>query len=540
MLRSIALSVLFASAPAFAAEIVTDPTGYLTALDQLGPGDVLRLQPGDYTDCLLLFGMHGEEGAPITIEGPAPFGGGAVIRGGGCIAADGRYSAAVFIEDSSHLVIRNLEIDLEGAEVNGLRAGFGTTPVHDVIIESLHIHDNDVTNQYSGISTFCTTWRWTIRSNRIERVGLGMYLGDSDGSDPFIAGLIERNLVLNPRGYGIQIKHQVPRLAVAGMPEEDSVTILRDNVLIKAENAALGAESRPNLLIGDVPPSGIGASDRYEIYANFFYQNQTDLEPLLQGEGNLSIHDNVFVNAYQGNGILIQPHNGAVREIGIFHNTIVTEGIGISVAGGAATNDQRVLANAVYANGVPAILADDQAENAVGTLAEAAAVFVDPTPTLGQLDLYPRDDTVLKGDAVDLSAYAGWTDVEVDFNGDARDGTWRGAYAGSGRNPGWMLAAENRPLPAAPGTDAGVLDGGMEPDGSDPLDAGNFDAAEVPDAGEMSPKDAGASSPAEEEGCTCAGTPPEGGLSMLLLSGLVLLRRRRLLHQSGPSSSASR
>lgn len=523
MARSIALSVLLFSPAAFGAEIVTDPTGYVAALEGLGPGDVLRLEPGDYTECLLLSGLHGDEGAPITIEGPAPYGGGAVFLGSGCTNADGRFSAAVFIEDSSNLVIKNLEIDLEGVAVNGLRAGFGTTPVHDVTIEGLYIHDNDVTNQYSGISTFCTTWRWTIRSNRLERLGLGMYLGDSDGGDPFIAGLIERNLVLDPRGYGIQIKHQIVRVAVTGMPEEDSVTILRDNVLIKAGNAGLGADARPNLLIGDVPPSGIGAADRYEVYGNLFYQNQTDLEPLLQGEGNLSIHDNLFVNAYQGNGILIQPHNGAVREVGVFHNTIVTEGIGISITGGSLQNDQRVVANAVYANGIPPILADAQVDNVVGTLAEAEAVFTDPTPVLGQLELYPRDDTILRGGPVDLSPYQGWVDVDVDFNGDLRDGTWRGAYAGSGENPGWMPAADPPPAAGTPGMDAGVADAGPGPDGAVP-DGASSDAATGADAGGPAPEDAGTggkTEPGPEEGCACSSTGRfDRGLGALFLGAL--------------------
>ena len=72
-----------------------------------------------------------------------------------------------------------------------------------------------------------------IRRNTIIAAGTAIYLGDSDGTAPFIAGLIEDNGVLDPIGYGMQIKHQIERPALAGMSEADQVTIIRNNVFEK-------------------------------------------------------------------------------------------------------------------------------------------------------------------------------------------------------------------------------------------------------------------------------------------------------------------
>lgn len=538
------LLLLTAGAEARAADVNAGPADYLAAVDGLGPGDTLHLSAGQYTGCLRLVGKHGQPGAPITITGPET-GAPAVFLGSNCrMPSNPREGVMIFLSDASYITLRYMELDAEGTEVSGVRGGFGTVPVHHITVEHLYIHDNDVDNQPSGISSFATAWDWVIRFNTIERTGLGMYLGDSDGTDPFIGATIEHNLILNPKGYGMQIKHQLPREAVAGMPADGRVTVLRHNVFIKAENAALGADARPNLLIGDVPPSGVGNGDRYEIYGNFLFQNQTDVEPLFQGEGNLAFHDNVLVNAFGGTGLLVQPHNGLVRTVDIYRNTILTQGVGISISGGAGYT-QSVRGNAVYANGMPAISGGAQADNVTGSLVEAAAALVDPTPTLGQLDPFPADET-LRGSALDWSAYASHLDVNLDFNRQPRDGTWRGAYAGSGANPGWPLAAAIKPEAGTPPpVDGGVLDSGagvdagIEPDAGAEVDAGveidagvetdagaepNPDAGVVPDGG-GSP-DAGSTAQGVGGGCRCA-TPGAGGSWLLGMGLLALLAGRR-------------
>ena len=66
-----------------------------------------------------------------------------------------------------------------------------------------------------------------------------------------------------------------------------------------------------------------------------------------------------------------------------------------------------------------------------------------------RLDLYPLAGT-LTGAAVDLSGLTSYTDWNRDFNGAGRPGTFRGAYAGEGQNPGWLPALERKPEAAQP------------------------------------------------------------------------------------------
>ena len=82
------------------------------------------------------------------------------------------------------------------------------------------------------------------------------------------------------------------------------------------------------MLVGHFPPEGPGAEDNYAIYGNFFYQNRH--EALFQGEGNVALYSNVFVNEH-GDAIRIQPHNDIPRRIVIAYNTVIAEGTGISV-----------------------------------------------------------------------------------------------------------------------------------------------------------------------------------------------------------------
>lgn len=522
------LACLAVGGEVWAADIAANPSDYVDKVTALNPGDTLHLAPGEYTECLELFGMHGREGARIVITGPES-GPRAIFRGGPCVnSGNPRDSVIVFLQDASYITVRNLELDGEGQLVNGVRAGFGTTPVHDITLEGLYIHDNDVNNQPSGISSFATAWNWTIRGNRIERTGLGMYLGDSDGSDPFIAATIEHNLILNPRGYGMQIKHQVPRVSVAGMPQGDSVSYIRHNVFIKQANAATGDNARPNLLVGAFPPSGVGIDDRYEIYGNLFFENQSGTEALFQGEGQIAFHDNVLVNSFGGAGVLVRPHNGMVLVADVYRNTILTEGVGVSITGAQAS--QRVEGNVVYANGMPAILGGAASENVQGSLLDAQGVLVDPTPALGSIDVHPASEATLRGAAIDWSGFAEHADVELDFDGRPRDGTWRGAYAGPGDGTGWSLAAAIKPPPSTAPVDGGVADeDAAAADATAPADGGTPDAG--PDAGDLPAVDAGgpsedagpapdASGPERPEGidggCRCAGTRDASGLAGLL------------------------
>ena len=74
--------------------------------------------------------------------------------------------------------------------------------------------------------------------------------------------------------------------------------------------------------------TGPGVEDTYAIYGNFFYQNRH--EALFQGEGNVALYANVFVNEH-GDALHIQPHNDVPRRIVIAYNTVLAKDTGIAV-----------------------------------------------------------------------------------------------------------------------------------------------------------------------------------------------------------------
>ncbi len=413
--------------------IKANPSSYLNLVRSLQPGDTLELAAGDYdvvgdVPGLPLFNLNGTASQPIVITGPAS---GAPAR----LLGRSTHNT-VRLSGSSYLVIRNLEID--GRDLGG--AGVAAQGVnHHITLENLTIRGVGSDQQVVGISLVAgPNWNWTIRGNTILGAGTGMYLGNSDGTNAFVAGLIENNLIRDSIGYNLQIKHQAFRPALAGMPTGKSVTVIRNNVFSKGMNSAAGSMARPNLLVGHFPPSGSGAEDHYEIYGNFFWQNPT--EALFQGEGNIGFYGNLLVN-HTGAGVNIQPHHDVPKEVRVFGNTVVAKNSGIRVSGVSAGHAQRVQANAVFSD--QPIAAADQRDNQTGGYDQAPAFLAAPHAGLGAFDAFPLP-SALSGPSADtagLSAYRGW---DRDFNGQARDWSIRGAYSGQGVNPGWKPGLTRR------------------------------------------------------------------------------------------------
>src|SRR5438132_1024017 len=101
--------------------------------------------------------------------------------------------------------------------VVGVAAAEGSSrPVHHITLEKLRIINYDNDQGAIAISTKCPAWGWIIRDNDIIGAGTGLYLGDSDGTAPFIDGLIENNLIVDTIGYNIEIKHQIERPDLPG------------------------------------------------------------------------------------------------------------------------------------------------------------------------------------------------------------------------------------------------------------------------------------------------------------------------------------
>jgi hypothetical protein len=421
---------------AAAATYSATPSNYRSLLTTLKPGDVLTLTAGDYT-LLPVSNLRGSPSAWITITGPAS-GSPARIIGSSCCNT-------VELFNVSYVAIKNLTIDSLGIEgLFGLSAKGGTTNLtHDILIENNSFVGQNGGQQTAGISTKTPTWGWTIRRNTIIGAGTGLYLGNSDGTQPFIAGIIENNLVQDTIGYNMQIKWQLPRPTVAGMPTGPSKTIIRNNVFIKNDQPSPDGD-RPNVLVGGFPDSGPGSSDMYEVYGNFFYHNPR--EALFQGSGRVSVHDNVFVDSYYPS-ISLKAQDLPLKVAYVYNNTIYTKNGGMAIY--SATLDDNVSGNLVFgATPISGVIAH-QFNNTVDSFANAAKYVNAPAFTLGAMDFYPRVG-MAQGAAIDLSAFGGETDWGIDFNGTPKSAAkqsivFRGAYAGEGTNPGWTLQAGIKP-----------------------------------------------------------------------------------------------
>jgi len=491
---------------ASAADKNADPATLAQALTTLQPGDTLHLAPGHYPH-FSIANLNGNANAWITITGPA------VSPPTAIVDADlGGSSNTVEIRNSSFVALQHVTID--GHDVDGafgISAGGGANNrVHDVRIEDCTLVNHHGSQQHDAISTKTPTWGWIIRRNTIVRAGTGLYLGNSDGSDPFIGGIIEDNLVDGPIGYCMEIKFQAPRPAVSGMPTAPTTTIVRNNVFIKNDDPSPDGD-RPNVLVGGFPATGAGSSDRYEIYGNLFFHNPR--ESLLQVSGRVTIHDNVFVDGVRA--VLAQNHDLPLSQAYVYDNTVYAP-TGI-VFGSAAPQGDAVVGNLVFAATPISGTIANQRDNLTAAMANAATYVAAPSATLGQMDFYPLAGKC-RGAAIDASLFANDHDFDRDFNGTKRGFDFRGAYAGEGRNPGWPLGRGIKS-----GGDAG--DAGPGSDGGASVDGGS-DGASSEDGGASGANGANAS---DAGGCGCRATnaAPTNGAALAAMAALLARARRR-------------
>ena len=359
-----AVWLALAAEEASAAERVAGPADYLAIVPMLEAGDTLSLVAGEYRDGLTIRHLHGEAERPIVIRGPAAGTGGRAVL----VGRDG--ANTVSLSDASHIKISDLWLDGRHAEADAVKAEGSNQPVHHVTLERLTIVGHDRAQDIVGISTKCPAWGWTIRDNVIVGAGTGMYLGNSDGRAPFVAGTIENNVVIDSIGYDIEIKHQIFRSALAGIPSGASVTVLRGNVFSKSHNASGGNLARPNVLLGAFPDTGSGRGDRYEFAGNMLFDNRS--EALFQAEGNVRLVRNVFINR-QGDAVVVRPHHDLPRRVTIADNFVAATGRGIAMTGADPQAMQSVVRNVVYA-GIPIVGITDR-DNRVGAYREPVAAL---------------------------------------------------------------------------------------------------------------------------------------------------------------------
>jgi hypothetical protein len=428
-----------------AAVIPANASNYRALLPKLKPGDTLSLSAGKYAR-LPITGINGTESAWITIKGPdaAPH---AVIVG-----TTGYNTVEIF--NSSYVTIENLRIDSLGIPgAFGISArGKEENLTHHIRIQRNTLVGQGGGQQTVGISTKTPTWGWIIRYNQILGAGTGIYLGDSDGTQPFVNGLIEHNLIRDTIGYNMEIKDQLFLPDLPGLPTGPTSTIIRHNVFIKNDQPNQDGD-RPNVLISGFPATGPGSLNTYEIYGNLFYHNPR--EALFQGSGRFTLHDNIFVDGpYNYPAVVVRKHTSPIKLALVYNNTIYTLGKGIYFGARAETYDA-VIGNLVFSSTPISGPITRQSDNIVDYTARAATYVKSPSLDLGTMNWFPLPGKC-QGEAIDLSDLHTDTDYSVDFNGTPKMRAkgavvYRGAYAGEGSNPGWALeAALKYPIPPMP------------------------------------------------------------------------------------------
>jgi len=506
------------------AVLLATPSDYQSRIKDLKPGDTLELAAGTYTQGLSITGQNGAADAWITVRGPAT---GAPAT---FVAKAGRNT--IEIKNSSYVAIQHLTVDAKHkAGLFGLSAKDGASNlVHHVRVEDCAFINHDGSQQTSAISTKTPTWAWEIRRNVIRDAGTGMYLGNSDGSQPFIGGVIENNLVVDPLGYCIQVKYQKPRPDHPGIPTGVSQTLIRHNVLIK--NDKEGPDGvRTNLLVGGFPGSGPGKDDLYQIYGNFIFNNPFDA--LIQASGRVVIHDNILVGA-ANTALVLRDHDLPLKVARVYNNTIYGGAKGISVGNTPAVS--QVVGNLIFAKtGISGNIADKRA-NLVASADQASSYVVAPSLTLGKMSFYPLPGKC-EGPAIDSTVMQTDADHDRDFDGNLKGAwTFRGAYAASDAGPRWALGEtikeikDSAPVDTADAaSDAADAGAGPRPNADTVADAAGAAAADDASSG--------------GGGCSAGGARGGGGLGWLLLGGLglCLTARGRVLRprlcrgvQSGP------
>lgn len=413
--------------------INANPDNYTTFIQSLTPGDTLYLASGTYIKNLTLNNVHGTASQPIVIMGN---GNTTLFHGQSCCNT-------VSITQCSYLTIKNLQLDGLNQEIDAVKAeGTANNQAHHITIEYLTIVNYGASQQNVGISTKCPAWNWIIRKNRIIGAGTGMYLGNSDGTKPFVNGIIEYNLIANTVGYNIEIKHQINGQREL-LPETsiNAKTIIRHNVFTKNESSSTGDNARPNLLVGGFPTAGWGSSDYYEIYGNFFYNNP--VEALFQGTGGIMLYENIFVNHFNPPGfpaVNITTHNGvSPQDIRVIHNTVwvANSSGGIRLNNPNLKYSQYCYGNAVF-SASPITNFVENMHNITNSYSSANGYVISATADISTLNLYPQKG-VLEGATTPNQVLQYNTSGHTDFNGDSYNWTYRGAYSGCCVNPGWKL-----------------------------------------------------------------------------------------------------
>jgi hypothetical protein len=162
--------------------------------------------------------MAGRPAQPITIRGPGDQSSVFLAR-----------SCCNTVRPNGTSYVQVLNLTLDGLGKDGPFRVDSRGNSHHITLENLKVVNHNGSQQTVGISTKGPAWNWVIRRNTIIGAGTGLYLGNCDGTQPFVAGVIEYNVVLDTIGYNMEIKHQNSRPTAVGLPTGNSRTIIRHN-----------------------------------------------------------------------------------------------------------------------------------------------------------------------------------------------------------------------------------------------------------------------------------------------------------------------
>jgi hypothetical protein len=310
--------------PAGATEIGPEDD-FCGAINQLQPGDELRLRPGDYQGpCVIRRG--GSPGAPTTIAAADP-------QQRPRILYDG-ITANVLEVRTGHLVIRGLEFGPTRPDVDAIRIMLG----NGIVIENCRFV------QVGGIAITANNMSvqgLTIRGNVIEGSrSTGMYFGCHDGqrcvvSDLLVAGNLIRGVTAAPDqvGYGLEIKL-------------NSSGIVRDNIILRTKGPGIMVYGARDLLTQNlVERNVVMGSER--------------AAGIVVGGGPAVVRNNVVLTNNDG-GISLQDYGkrGLLRRIAIVHNTIYGNLVGGITIEGPEARETTILNNAIQSpGGTPAVAA---------------------------------------------------------------------------------------------------------------------------------------------------------------------------------------
>ena len=233
-----------------------------------------------------------------------------------------------------------------------------------------------------------------------------------DGA-PFIAGLIEHNLIAGSIGYNLQIKHQAPRPELPGMPQRGKPYAYPSQCADQDRNSSGGADARPLCWSATGRCRGRARKTGTRFYGNFF----TRIRPRRCFRARaIWLSNNLLVND-QGDGCIssrttmYRPHRG------VSANTVLARGNGIRVHGGLVPPGSRSDRGEC---GVRRTAAERRRAGAESDCcAQRASVYLTaPDAPLGRLRLDPAPGRLL-APGTGLEWIDEFSDAERDYDGAA-------------------------------------------------------------------------------------------------------------------------